>query len=364
MERIWSCIAGVLGKLGGVASAGVAALGVAALGAVGGLTAATKSAGEYAETVQLTASKTHLSTDAVQELQYAAKVTHVDMDTMTGSMTKLTKSMGAAQNGNKLTAAAFKTLGVATTDSSGHLLDSTVVYQNTIAALGKVQNPAQRDVLAMQLLGKSATQLNPLIDGSAGSLSDLAKQAKASGSVLSGTTLDGLSNVDDAFDKLELGVSAAKNALGLTLMPVLTELGNQGSGLLGQFTNAILNANGDIGKAAPAIGSVVGQAATFLLAQVPKLLEVGTSIITALVTGIVKQAPSLVSKAVPVLVSFVTGLLGLLPKRWSRYRPKTVRAGSCSQQTSGRTRAAPSSCQVVLLHLLRCRKRLYRVLRS
>lgn len=313
VESKSTSVSNVLGKLGGVAAAGVAALGTAAVGAVVGLTAATKSAGEYAENVELTASKTHLSTQAVQELQYAAKVTHVDIDTITGSMTKLTKSMGTAAAGNKTTAAAFKELGVQTEDANGHLLSSTDVYSNVITALGQVKNPAERDVLAMQLLGKSATELNPLIDGSAGSIAELAKQAQASGSVLSGTMLDGLGTVDDAFDKLGLGVSAAKNALGLTLMPVLTELGDQGSGLLGQFTNALLNANGDIGKAAPAIGAVVGEAATFILGEVPKLLAVGTSIVTALVQGIVQQAPILITQAVPVLVSFVTGLLALLP---------------------------------------------------
>lgn len=308
-----SSVAGALGKLGGLAAAGVVALGTAAIAAAGALTAATLSAGAYAEEVQLAASKTHLTTDAVQELQYAAKITGVDFETISGSMTKLTKSMGAAQDGAGAQSEAFARLGVATTDANGNLLDSTVVYSNVIAALGQIENPAERDVLAMQLLGKSATELNPLIDGSAGSLAELAAQAQAAGAVLSSDNLAKLSSVDDAFDSLAAGADAAKNALGLTLMPVLQQLGDQGTGLLGQFTNAILDADGDLGKAAPAIGAVVSDAVSAILEMVPQLLEVGSSLISSLLTGIIQQAPSLITTAIPILAGFVTGLIGQLP---------------------------------------------------
>lgn len=303
----------VLAGLGGAAAAGIVALGLAAGAAVSGLVAATKSAGEYAENVELAASKTHLSTDAVQELQYASKVTGVEFETISGSLTKLTKSMGAAQSGTGAQAQAFAELGVATTDANGNLLDSTQVYSDVIAALGQVENPAERDVLALQLLGRGATELNPLIDGTAGSLSDLAAQAHEAGAVLSDDMLAKLGSVDDAFDTLGAGVDAAKNALGLTLMPILQELGDQGTGLLGDFTRAVLNANGDLSQAAPAIGAVFGDAVQFLLGQVPKFLEVGTSIITALLSGIAKQAPALIEQAIPVLAGFVTTLIGQLP---------------------------------------------------
>lgn len=305
--------ASVLKGLGNVAGAAVAALGTAAVGAAAGLVAATKSAGAYAEGVQLAASKTHLSTDAVQELQYASKITGVEFGTISGSLTKLTRSLGDAEGGNKKTAAAFAELGVSTVDANGNLRDSTAVYSDVIAALGQVSNPTERDVLAMQLLGKSATELNPLIDGSAGSIADLAAQAHNAGAVLSGDMLNGLGNVDDAFDKLEAGVSAAKNALGLTLMPVLQELGDSGSGLLGEFTNALLDANGNLGQAAPAIGSVVGKAVEFILGEAPKLLQVGTSMVSSILAGIAKQGPSLITSAVPVIVGFATGILGQLP---------------------------------------------------
>lgn len=306
-------LSNTLKGLGGVAAAGLVVLGAAAVAAVGGLVSATRAAGEYAENVQLAASTTHLSTEAVQELQYASKVTGISFDTMQTSMVKLTKSMGAAASPTSAQAEAFATLGVATTDASGNLRDSTEVYSDVIAALGEVENPAQRDVIAMTLLGKSALDLNGLIDGTAGSLTDLADQAHTAGAVMSDEMLTKLGNVDDAFDGLSAGADAAKNALGLVLMPVLTELGTEGTGLLGRFTTAILDADGDLGKAAPAIGAVVSDAVTLLLEQLPKLLEVGSSIITSILEGVAKQGPTLVAQAVPVIVNFALGLVKMLP---------------------------------------------------
>lgn len=313
VESKSTSVAGVMGKLGGVAAAGLVALGTAALGAVTGLVAATKSAGEYAENVELAASKTHLSTEAVQELQYASKITGVDFETISGSLTKLTKSVGQAAGGNKKTAAAFDQLGVSTVDANGNLRDSTDIYSDVISALGQVSNPTERDIIAMQLLGKSATNLNPLIDGTAGSLTDLSAQAHDAGAVLGDDMISKLGSVDDAFDKLGAGVDAAKNALGLTLMPILQELGDQGSGLLGEFTNAVISADGDLSKAAPAIGAVFGKAASFLLEQIPMFLEVGTSIISSILEGVAAQGPDLITAAIPVLAGFVTTLLGQLP---------------------------------------------------
>ena len=49
-------------------------------------------------------------------------------------------------------------------NADGTLRDSEEVYWEIIEALGKVENETERDALAMALLGKSATDLNPLIE--------------------------------------------------------------------------------------------------------------------------------------------------------------------------------------------------------
>ena len=109
------------------------------------------------------ATVTGLSTDALQEYNYMAELVDVSVDTITGSMTKLTKSMTSARKGTGDANDAFKKLGVSVTDANGKLRDNEDVFNEVIDALGTVANETERDALSMEIFGKSAKELNPLI---------------------------------------------------------------------------------------------------------------------------------------------------------------------------------------------------------
>ena len=60
---------------------------------------------------------------------------------------------------------AFKALKVKAVDPlTGKLRDSNDVFYEVVDALGKVKNETERDAIAMALMGKSARELNPLIE--------------------------------------------------------------------------------------------------------------------------------------------------------------------------------------------------------
>ena len=110
-----------------------------------------------------------MSVESLQAYSYAADLVDVSLDTLTGSMAKNVKSMSNAAQGSAKYADAYKQLGVSVTNADGSLRNSEDVYWEVIDALGKVSNETERDALAMQLFGKSAQDLNPLIaQGSAG----------------------------------------------------------------------------------------------------------------------------------------------------------------------------------------------------
>ena len=50
---------------------------------------------------------------------------------------------------------------------------------------GKMENETERDALAMQILGKSAQELNPLIEAGSARMQELGEQAEAAGYVMS-----------------------------------------------------------------------------------------------------------------------------------------------------------------------------------
>ena len=177
-----------------------------------------------ADDLNTLARQTGLSTDTLQEFQYASAFIDVEVSTMTGSLTKLTKNMYSASTGSKSASDAFSTLGVNIYNADGSLRDSYDVFLDTIDALGQINDEATRDGLAMSIFGKSAQQLNPLILAGSGALKEYARQAREAGYVLDEETLGAMNAVNDEVDAMKLQFEALKNQLGTAVAPVIHEV--------------------------------------------------------------------------------------------------------------------------------------------
>jgi chromosome segregation ATPase len=208
-------------KFDGVdASVGNAVLGIGAI--IGAFASCTFSAANMADELLELSSVTGITTEELQKMQYASSFLDVEVETMTGSMTKLTRNMDDARKGSNELDEAFKTLHVRYKDGNNALLDSEKVFYDTIDALGKVKNETERDALAMTLLGKSAKDLNPLIEAGSKRLRELGIEAEDMGVIMSDTALEDLGAMKDSMDKLDSTVDALKNRLGLVLLPILS----------------------------------------------------------------------------------------------------------------------------------------------
>ena len=207
--------------LDGTKASTIALVGVVA-GLVTGFGKLTIETAQAADEILTMSSVTGLATDTIQEMNYAAELLDVSSDTITGSMGKMIRSMDDARSGSKDAAEAFRKLHVGIRDSSGQLKDSEQMFYDVIDALGRVKNETERDAIAMQIFGRSARELNPLIEKGSGALKELAEQAHEMGYVMSGDTLDRFNNLKDAMDKFSNQTVAVKNSLAMVLLPVLT----------------------------------------------------------------------------------------------------------------------------------------------
>ena len=181
-------------------------------------------AAEYGDEINTLSKKTGLSTDTLQEFKYMEDLVDTDLSTITGSLSKLTKNMNSARGGTGDTADAFKTLGVSITDSNGALRDNETVFYELIDALGKVDNDTERDALAMQIFGKSAQELNPLIEAGSDQLAAYAQEAHDVGYVLDKDTIDSLNDVSDSMSRVKSVTTSVKNQLAGALAPVLEDV--------------------------------------------------------------------------------------------------------------------------------------------
>jgi len=285
-----------------------AAIGTAAIGAGKALVDMSVEAAAYADEMLTQSTVTGMSVESLQAYSYAADLVDVSLDTLTGSMAKQIKSMSTAREGTGSAAEAYAKLGVKVTDSHGKLRDGEKVYWEVIDALGKVTNETERDALAMQILGKSAQDLNPLIAQGSEGMAALTDEAKRMGAVLSEESINKLGQFDDSVQRLKQGSEAAKRVMGTVLLPQLQTLADDGTSLLGEFTTGLIDAGGDFDKISEVIGNTVGSLVDIIMEHLPKIIQVGMDIIMAVGNAIVENLPTLVESATSIVMTLLEAL--------------------------------------------------------
>ena len=191
-----------------------------------------------------------------------ADLVDVSVDTITGSLTKLTSNMNKAKDGTGDAADAFAELGVSIKNENGQLRKNEDVFNDVIDALGKIDNETERDAKAMTIFGKSAKDLNPIIKAGKDTLEDLAKEAHDTGYVLSGDALTALGKQQDAMDRFAKRTAAASNAFATKLAPTVSKVYDTLNDTLDNpRTQRALEVLSDgVGSVVSALGDVVASA--------------------------------------------------------------------------------------------------------
>ena len=249
----------------------------------------------FADEIETLAKKTHLETDTLQELSYMSGLVDVDLSTVAGSMTKLTKNMNAAKGGTGSAADAFRTLGIAVTDANGNLRDSQDVFFEAVDALGGIENEAERDATAMALFGKSATELNPMIEAGSDALKEFSQEAHDMGYVLDKDALEALSRVQDSFDRFQKKMEAVKNQIGAGVAPAI----ERGMKRIQDIVDKV-----DWNK----VGKNIGKAFDKVIDVFEWIIKNGDKV-KAILTGVVT---AMAANKVASFVSAISGMVGAL----------------------------------------------------
>ena len=292
-----------------VAVAGIAAVTAAVVATATALSDATINTASLADEILTMSSVTGVSTDTIQAMNYASELLDVSTETMTGSMTRLIRTMSNAQDGSESAIEAFDNIGVAITNADGSLRDSEDVFWDIIDSLGNMSNETERDAAAMELLGRGARELNPLIEAGSGAFEDLREEAEQTGYIMSGETLDAFGELDDNMQRMRNGATAARNAIGGILLPVLTNLSSQGVSLLNDFTNAVLDTDGDLSQLGSVIDEMVPQVIELLNEYIPILIDIGGTIIGTLAGALLDNMGLILSSAGELILTIGQGII-------------------------------------------------------
>lgn len=165
--------------------------------------------------------QTGLSTEAVQRYQYACDLIGVSFDTVASSQAKMIQSMADVQSGSETAVATWNQLGIEVMNADGSLRDAQEVFLEVIDVLGQIENVTQRDAVSMEIFGRSAQDLNPLIVQGTDAFQALCDEASKVGAVLTDVQLEALAGVDDALIRFNERLDAGEKAMALKFTPAL-----------------------------------------------------------------------------------------------------------------------------------------------
>lgn len=171
--------------------------------------------------IQDVAMQTGLSTEAVQRYQYACDMIGVSFDTVASSQAKMIRSMADVQSGSETATATWNQLGIEVMNADGSLRDAQEVFLEVIDVLSQIENATQRDAVSMEIFGRSAQDLNPLIVQGTDAFQALCDEASKVGAVLTDVQLEALAGVDDALIRFNERLDAGEKAMALKFTPAL-----------------------------------------------------------------------------------------------------------------------------------------------
>ena len=244
-------------------------LSTAAAAVVASIGAVTVKSGKWADDINTMSKVYSIGTKELQQYSAAAELVDVDVETIAKSHVKLEKTMMSASKGTGASAEAFEKLGVDITNADGSLRDGDAVWQDTIAALGKMENETERDAIAMQLMGKSAAELNPLIEDGGETYKNVADTlAKYDLDYIDQETLDQANEFNDSLDTIKAVGMVAFQQLGTQLAAYLAPAMEKVVDLVGQIAGWFANLS-------PETQALIAGVAGFVAVLAPLLIGLG-----------------------------------------------------------------------------------------
>ena len=197
---------GIAGSLKGISLGLAAGAGAAA---VAGLAAIANNAFQMGSALTEAAAKVGVTVEALQEMRYVAEQNGVSIETMEGSLNKMTRTLGELQLQNPATTKTFEALGL----SAKEFIDLTPTesFTKIVDALSKIEDETVRAAIGNKIFGRSYAELKPIVDLGAAGIRKAAEEKRKDG-VLSTEQAATLDDLADGWDKLtgKLGVAAAQ----------------------------------------------------------------------------------------------------------------------------------------------------------
>lgn len=225
----------------------VLALGAQAVAVTGKLAIMVKKQIDAADAAAKTAQKVGMSVESFTALNHAADLSGLSTEQFATAMKQLNKNLVEAQKGTKNQVDAFKALGIEVEKENGELKSAEEILFEISDAFGNAEDGAGKTAVAMALMGKSGSDMIPMLNGGSDALNEMMQEARDLGLTIDDETSKAAEQFNDDLTRLKGAGTGFINDVMKEMLPMLVDLselfvGNAKEGRkMGESVSALTN---------------------------------------------------------------------------------------------------------------------------
>jgi hypothetical protein len=201
-----------LQKLGGLLAGG--AIGAAFWGFA-------RATADIGDAIQDNATRLGISTQAYQELGYAASLSASNAEQLTSALLMLQDRAVDAAQGGEGSAKSFRRLGVAVKNAHGDIKPSDELLLDVADKIAAMEDPAKQTAAAVDAFGRGGRALLPFLKQGRKGISALTEEARELGGGFDEAAVAASAEFNDAIDRSHFVVNTLRGRIATALLPAL-----------------------------------------------------------------------------------------------------------------------------------------------
>jgi hypothetical protein len=197
------------------------------------------------------AKRTGVSVEALSTLSYAAKLSDTSIESVQGGLMKMAKLMGEVRSGSAQAAEKLQALGLSTTQMLA--ANPEQQFKMVADAIAGISDPSQQAAAAMEIFGKGAGDLLPLLQMGGEGIEYMQQKGVEFGAMITDDMAVSAAELGDSIDNLLTSFTGLAMVIGSFVADILTPLFNLTAKLVTEYRDFF----GVLGIAAAVIGGVV-----------------------------------------------------------------------------------------------------------
>ena len=284
----------------GAAIVGGATVAAGALMGVATKTAATT------DRIDKLSQKIGVSRQGFQEWEFILSQSGTDIEKLQMGMKTLVAQVDQADKGVGKGADNFARLGISVRDTTGNLKDQETLFNEVMVALQNMEDGTEKARLANELLGRSGSELMPLLNGATGSIDSMKQQARDLGLVIGDDAVDAGVLFTDTMDQLKRSFGAMATGIGASVFPMVQQFAEfiiANIPTIREMLGGIMNTLGE------AVAAVLPFLMQLITDALPPLIALFSQVANEILPPVITLFTTIFQSVLPPLITLFTGII-------------------------------------------------------